>query len=346
MSGYSSNTFRYLQLAVLASVLAGGSASASSDPLPSDLLLHGIKLRQGVTASIHVEVRTNALMSRCAVLIHGFQHTGASWEPFADELPASRCVLAINLPGRAQSSLPQGLAFGELLLDDYTTAVIETLKRLKKDYQFQFKTIVGHSSGGLIVQMMQQRLREQGSSLRKEFNIREAVLLAPDPPAEVPFAAADSGVGLFFLALYGMEDPVLGSLMYIPPSDWPHLFFANLAGQVSPLALTPEELSATGYIAPPEPRGVFAQFLGLEGMKRPSATAGMFAHGTRLRLLAFENDPLILTGEGRDTYVHLTGDQSLACFDVVEGTYAVHDLYIADPEAVVSAIRDLVSCKY
>ena len=58
----------------------------------------------------------------------------ATWQPFAEALfegrPSLCRVAAINLPGRGGSTLPSGLAFGDLLLDDHVSAILSVLEAL------------------------------------------------------------------------------------------------------------------------------------------------------------------------------------------------------------------------
>ncbi|MEM8963934.1 MAG: alpha/beta fold hydrolase, partial [Acidobacteriota bacterium] len=304
-------------LVLFASPLAAVCLSATAD----GLLIGNVELRPGVFTDIHVTLMGDPDREDCQVTIHGGPYTAETWRPYAEALGPASCVLAIDLPGHGLSSVPTGIVYGELLLDDYVTTVIAVLDALES-IDIEPRTIIGHSLGGTVVQMTQQRLIDAGTNLEDAYDISEAILVAPDYPAEVTWAFVDSGAAGPIIQSFIVADPVLGNIMQISADVWPAFFFTNLAGEVVPGSPTPAEIVARGYVAPGEPELAIAQLLGLPPFTaRPSIDAGIFNEDedTRLRVIAYENDGFILLSETPGLYTHLTLDDSLECFIGVYG---------------------------
>ena len=326
---------------------------SSADELPwsgNGLLLEDIELRPGVQVDLFVDVHGDLENKRCHFAIHGGTFTAATWRPYAEALGLARggefCVLALDFPARRNSGLPSGALFGDLDLDDYATAVLAVLDRLE-DLDIEPETILGHSMGGTLLQMVQQRLVDQGTNLEKRFDIREAILVAPDLPAEVPWALGDGGGLSDLIEAFAVDEPGLGVLFEIPATLWPAFFFTNLAGDIAPGSPTVEEIEAAGFNALGEPLLAIHQLNGTGGFpSRPSIDAGLFTEDTRLRLITFGDDIYVQPGETAALYAHLTGDDSLACFALLEGPDTVHTLQISNPVRLVEAIDALADCEY
>lgn len=310
------------------------------------LLLADIELRPGVTVDLFVAIYGDIEAKRCQFAVHGGVYAAASWRPYAEALPGDPCVLAVDLPGRGGSSLPHGLIFGALFLDDYVTALIGVLERLE-DLDIEPTTILGHSMGGTLVQMLQQRLIDEGTNLEHRFDIREAILVAPDLPANVPWALGDSGQLSGLIEAFAVDEPGLGTLFEIPAALWPAFFFTNLDGVVVPSAPTPEEIEAQGYNALGEPLLAIHQLNGTGGFpSRPSVDAGIFTEDTRLRLVTYEHDGFVLPSETEALYHHLTGDASRRCFVLVEGADTTHAMQLSNPARLTEALAGIRHCTY
>ncbi|WAS91117.1 alpha/beta fold hydrolase [Nannocystis punicea] len=314
------------------------------------ILLADVALRPGVTVDLFVNVYGHlgsaGHAKKCQFAVHGGVFAAASWRPYAEALGEDACVLVVDLPLRGNSGSPKGAQFGDLDLFDYVTAIEEVLERLD-DRKIRPRTILGHSMGGTLVQMLQQRLFAEGSSLRKRFGIREAILVASDLPAEVPWALGDSGDLSGLIEAFAVDEPGLGLLFEIPVSLWPAFYFTDRDNNVVPGALTPEEIEAGGFNALGEPLRAIHQLNGTGPFtSRPSAQADLFEKGTRLRAIAYEEDIYVQLAESETLYRHLTGDATSSCFVPVLGPGAVHVLQFSDPQALVDAIASSEDCDY
>jgi pimeloyl-ACP methyl ester carboxylesterase len=319
----------------------GGHGAAVHHEVTS-VVLPDVTLRDGVTADLRVTVYLNGRRPCGGTVFaqHGAWHSAAVWEPFANALfdrvprahPPCR-VIALNLPGHGQSSQPEGALFGELTLDDYVTAVIGALDRLKA-LGIRPRTIVGHSMGGAIVQLVQQRLSGADTNLRRAYGVRDAVLfgsanLEPIPSLGVDYAA--------LFAAFTVSDPERGWVVAFPVPVWRLSMFGNLTGGFGPGTPTPEDIVARGYMEPMS-AGLVDAFV-----DRPYVDAELFDRrsGTALTVVSFEQDRLVPGALNRLLYEHLTGDATDRRFVVVPGTDSVHDLFISDPVALLSGMGQL-----
>jgi pimeloyl-ACP methyl ester carboxylesterase len=312
------------------------------------ILLEDVALRPGVTVDLFVNVygdlEFGGKSKNCQLAVHGGVFAAASWRPYAEALGEDACVLAADMPVRGNSGVPSGASFGDLDLFDYVTALEQILGRLHA-LGIRPRTILGHSMGGTLVQMLQQRLVDEGSSLRHRYKIREAILVASDLPAEVPWALGDGGDLSGLIEAFAVDEPGFGLLFEIPVALWPAFYFTDRDGDVVPNALTPAEIEAGGFNALGEPLRAIEQLNGTgQFTARHSADADLFAHGTRLRVIAYEEDIYVQLGESEALYRHLTGDESSGCFVPVYGPDTVHTLQFSNPQRLVDAIEASDDC--
>ncbi len=356
-----------LVLMVLLSVQA---ACAGGPPFPTpptddyDLFFDKVKLRPGVKCDIHVKVFVNDEQPRfgkTVFAVTGWGHSAETWDQYAEALfghpfkgPTTRRVVAIDLPGHGESGLPTGLSFGELLLDDYVTAMLATLDRLQ-DEGICPSEIIGHSQGGLLIQMLQEQLVQGGSSLFEEYGISRAVLLAAALPAPLEWPFLDVSWP-YFVAFLVPADPVLGWHFDVPAWMWPYFFFVNLDGVPSLDAPTPEQIEVRGYRAPgplfatmqvggsadpipgyPDPQPYFP---------RPEVSPGIFGlqSGTLLHVVTYADDPGVFPSDGTALFDHLVCCPWWSRNTVVEAEDdvhdRVHDLHISNPGAVIEAMSE------
>jgi len=328
-----------------------------------DLFFDKVKLRPGLKCDIHVKVFVNEedpLAGETVFAVTGWGHSAATWDQYAEALftdPHTRAeisqVVAVDLPGHGQSSLPTGIPFGELLLDDYVAAIVATLDGIEGVGIYPSE-IVGHSQGGLLIQMLQEQLVQGGSSLFEEYGISRAVLLAAALPAPLEWHFLDMSWP-YFLAFLVPADPVLGWHFDVPAWMWPYFFFINLDQVPSPDAPTPEEIETRGYRAPaplfaamqmgglvdpvpgyPEPQPYFP---------RPEVSPGIFGlqSGTLLHVVTYVDDPGVFPSDGMALFDYLVGDPSLSTNTIVDARDhvhdRVHDLHISNPSVIIKAMR-------
>jgi pimeloyl-ACP methyl ester carboxylesterase len=341
-----------LLLSVQAAYAGGPSLPPPTDDY--DLFLDQVELRPGVTTDIHVKVFVNdqpphPRFGKTVFAISGFCHSAETWDQYVEALfthpfkgPTTSRVVAINLPGHGQSTLPTGISFGELLLDDYVTAILATLDRLQDD-DICPSEIIGHSQGGLQIQMAQERLVQSGSSLFEEYGISRAVLLAPGIPGPLEWHFVDLGDQLMQFLV--PADPVLGWHFDVPALAWPVVFFSNMVDPPSPDAPTPAEIDARGYRAP-GPLFAGLQLVGGAPFSRPEVSPGIFGlqSGTLLHVVTYVDDFVVFPSEAIELYDYLVCCPWWSRNTVVEGAGEVrdrvHDLHISDPSVVIEAMSE------
>jgi pimeloyl-ACP methyl ester carboxylesterase len=330
-------------------------AFAMALPLPASasggdfsLSLSGVSLRPGVTSDINATVYVNQhfCLGGTVLAIHGFAHTGATWEPFADAMftdPLTRhgvCrIVAVDLPGHGQSSLPTGIAYGDLTLDDYVTGMLGSLDALKA-LGIRPRSIIGHSMGGLVMEMMQERLLAQGKDLRSRHGIVSAVALAPNTPAPMPWAFSDSGMAVQAFGPLVVVDEVRGATFSMDASTWRASFFTSTTGQLPAGTPSVEEIDALGWNVP-EPLLAGLQVVGVPPFpSRGFVSAGAFAPSrhTVFTLIHLGEDALALESEDLAAYQYLSGDTSGARFITVDDPEAVHDMHVSNPGLLIDSI--------
>ena len=312
-----------------------------------------VALRPGVAVDLHARVYVDegrdpasCGADKTAVAVYGFAHTAATWAPLAeamfDEPSSGICrVVAIDLPGHGGSGLPEGaLAFGDLLLHDYATALLGALDALAAQ-GVQPRAVVAHSQGTMVVQLAQDRLVAAGSSLRKAYGVQEVALLAPTMPNGLPWAFADNGTAAGLLAGLITGDATRGLYVAIPDFLWPVLFFSDLGGTTVAGAPTAADVASLGYGAY-EPLASALQLVGAPPFPgRPAVARGIFAgvQGTQLTVVAFEQDQLVRPAEADALFSHLTADRNGHKFSVVGGPRSVHDMFVSSPGELLAQVR-------
>lgn len=314
--------------------------------ITENIIVKDVELRPNVEVDIHVRVFVNG-QSRCRrtiFAVHDFAHTAETWKPFADALfndnssgPVVCRVAAINLPGRGDSTLPSGIQYGQLTLDDHVTAIIATLDGLRLRGE-RTRKLIGHSQGGLLIQMLQQRLAASRSSLRRRFGITHAILLAPALPQPIRWESQEV-FGAFdaIIEEFQTSDLSRGKIVDIPDAAFPGVFFSDRNNQLAAGAPTPSEVNSRGYNAP-APLFASLQLAGIEPFSRPFIDPGIFSQqrGTRLFMATYEQDILFRPREHASLYRYLIGaDRSRSRFVTVEGPETVHDLHLSDPMRLI-----------
>ena len=323
-------------------------AFAQNRPAPNQdyqIVIEDVALPSGPSTDLHLTVFVNEAapcMGRTVFAGPGFAHTAATFEPFAEALFAGDVagqvpcrVVALDFPAHGNSPAPAGGTFGILGLNDYVASVEAALAGLPA-YGLRPDTVIAHSQGGLVVQMTQQHLVDEGRSLRDAFGVRDVVLLAPVPPAEVAWSFADSGLAVALLGGFATANAELGPHFAIPDAVWPLLFFTEAGFVPSPNMPSGADVTLNGWNAP-EPFISALQLVGALG-PRPSVDAGIFGEGsgTSLTVVTFERDWIVTPAEGAAVHAHLTGTSGGAI--TVTGPRAIHDMYVSDPAELLAAL--------
>jgi pimeloyl-ACP methyl ester carboxylesterase len=294
--------------------------------------------------------------NKTLLAVHGLAHTGATFEPLANELfkktgrDKIARVLALNFPGRNGSGLPSNLQFGNLTVEDYRAVLLGVLDQLAK--QVNIEGIVAHSMGGLIVQTAQNSLRSAGTSLREEYGIKNVYLLASAIPNPLRWLFADSGAGADIAASLVSFDPILGLHLRLLSNDpaeqdrllgiWLRFFFTNSSREFA--AGTPFTTALESNYVSNEALIMILQLVGSNGFVRPSVNPGIFNKTVQkcFRIVVFSEDLAIpgenLLQEYRDLDSHLTGNGQSANVVFIDAPDAVHDMYIANPTEVAKVI--------
>lgn len=169
-----------------------GATSFAPDDFNAPITKHVIRVN-------HYFSDSGSAPRKGILCIHGFGDNSSIFEPLAQRLIATgkaTDVYAVDLPGHGYSGLSTYPYFGppvygELDVLEYASVVQELLEQM---VQIEFKninTIVGHSLGGLVIQLIQDRLLYMSSSLRASFGIENTVLIASDIPGALPWSGGD-----------------------------------------------------------------------------------------------------------------------------------------------------------
>lgn len=330
-------------------------ASSGSALTESSLQLE-VTLRGTSPVQIHAHVWDGGARGGATVLaVHGLSETGATYGPLANAIFQDRGlrrrirrVIAIDQPGHGESGVPDaatGLRFGDLAIEDYVGVVIDSIRALRSQ-RMAPSVLIGHSMGGLEVQVVQDTLLAQGTSLAR-LGVRRAILLAPVPPHGQPWTVPMSGD----LSPFVMTTPELGTFLQVPPLVFIAQSFGTPAGTLVANAPTEQEVTDAGYVGA-EPLSLVLQLVeapvqlpdGTTFMPaRPSVRERAFAarNGTLLELASFSLDPLVPAADLAQLYPYLTGDARNRLYTPVVADDAAHSMFVSNPETVLDALRSL-----
>ncbi len=306
----------------------------------------------GGVPSVSVSIKTDVIWNPnpgyggiTVMAVHGLAHTGNTMRPLAEELfdnPPNgvrvKKVILLNMPGRGGSGLPYGnpaVKFGDLTIEDEAQVLLGALARHE-----DVSVIVGHSKGGLDIQVAQQYLINNGKNLRGKFGITDVVLIASAYPSAVIDPFLESGAGLGLVDAYTTSNSSLGSFVSVDPDSFLNLFFTtDLNGGFVPGTPTVTELEALGYKSA-ESLAASIQTAGTANL-RPTVRANIFtcATGTQAHMIVGIHDVFNDPVQIGTLYQYLTGDASLANVTIVETADSVHDQYITNPAALVNAFN-------
>jgi len=353
-----------LTTAVLICTLLFVNAQTSQD---YNILIEDIEFQPGVTIDINVNVYVNENATNWAnhgkiFAVEGMAHTANCMQPLAEELflnPPQMEInefFAIDMPGRGGSGLPEGGSFllEDMYLEDYLAVIEGALDYLNNELNVYPSTIMGHSMGGLEVIMLQDKLVNEGTNMKKKYKIKNALLLAPAIPAPVDWSFINGG-GSSALVPYVDYSPDYGIYLNLPFYVWPYVFFTNtccyFAPNMVPGAPTPGEVLANGYNSI-EAGPILLQLAGMDPADlnlppsaypykpRPVVEEGIFKpkNGVQLTIVCDEFDKMMDPDDEWILYKYLTNEKHGKRFIIVLGDETCHDTHISDPHAVVELL--------
>ena len=337
------------------------SAQTSMD---YNIFIEDIEFQPGVTIDINVNVYVNENATNWAnhgkiFAIEGMAHTANCLKPLAEELflnPHQMEInefFAIDMPGRGGSGLPEGLnslgqpfLLDQMYIEDYLAVIEGAVRYLNDALNVHPTTIMGHSLGGLEVILLQQKLIDEGTNLRKAYGFKNAVLLAPGMPAPLDWAYINGGGSSGLYDYIDYFTPEYGTVLNLPYYVWPFAFFTNtccyLGPAMVPGAPTPAEVLANGY-ASIKPAPLLLQISGSPippGLPYPykprcEADPNIFKakNGVQLSIVSDEFDKMMAPSEEMALYEYLTGDNKHKRLFEVTGDETCHDTHISDPHA-------------
>ena len=195
--------------------------------------------------------------------------------------------------------------------------------------------------GGIILGMAQKQLLAQGTDLLRQYGIKDVIMIAPAPPAQVQGWRADPA-SIDLTPWTVSNDSTMGTYIKFPAKFTLNNCFKNLSGVTVPGA--PVEYLADPILSANESMKVVQEIFGKPPFsKRPMVDSGIFdwRHGTSLSVIGFSQDA-IYTPEGqRGIYKYLTGDPSGGLFSghrcfFVDSPDAVHAMFYSNPAALIS----------
>lgn len=286
---------------------------------------------KGSQLNIGADVYINhdaCITGKRVLFVHGMSQNALTYKPLIQHLFDTsnniRTAVAISMPARANSEIPtmekQGYLLGDLVINDYRDIVKQVLS------SGYFDEVVVHSLSGMTIQLVQNDLVANGSSLYQEYGITKVYLMAPVIPNEVSWFVVDSGLALELLSPYLVfGDTTYGNMLDIPIELTVGICYSRLDQTVVEGVPSVEDLTTH---TTKESLTVV-----LDMASKPSITANIFKDkGTDLYLINFSQDWVFQKAEHEALYVHLTGDNSYSNFIYVVDNDAVHSTYVSKPE--------------
>lgn len=336
--------------------------AATAFAAPNENISFNVALRSTGSVKIHAGIYNNPNARKGTVTVlalHGLTEVGSMYEPLAKAIFADatlrnvvKRVVAIDLPAHGLSGapvLPSPLTFGDLLIEDNVSVLIQSISYLRSIGKGP-QVVIGHSMGGLALQAAQEALLLKKSSLSR-MGVRSAILMAAVPARGTTwtrYPGAD-------VSAYIGPDANLGVIFNMPVAYCGFSGgFNTLSGAVIATAPTPEICIANGWMGP-EPIAALTELTGTAcqgnpddaastGLCRPVARAKAFApkNGTALAVLAFSQDVLAPIVDQAKLYTYLTGlksDTRGSLYRPVVSADAVHSMFVSNPAGMMSAIR-------
>jgi pimeloyl-ACP methyl ester carboxylesterase len=273
--------------------------------------------------------------ARNVFMVHGFGDNARLFEPLATALVASgkACrAMAIDLPAHGASEISTDPRFGprswgEIGVVDGADVVDQVLTALKAE-GVAVNTIVGHSTGGLIVQHLQATYASRGdASLKSKFGIDTTILIASDLPRALPWAAGDAPIAA------GLAKGLVVSLAHTDPAPYGTRVFLDYGTYLAlkysvngvPVPAAPSQNAAL-VLNDPEPYASAANIVGLD----PTGQTTNAVPRLYVPPALWAGDTLKVVWPDKDIFFTQTEMDALADYSK-PGTQAI---VVSDPQAV------------
>ncbi|TGN01608.1 alpha/beta hydrolase [Leptospira yasudae] len=280
--------------------------------------------------------------------IHGFGDNSSIFAPMAHRLLATgkaTDVYAVDLPGHGGSWLSTYALFGppvygELDMIEYTNVIQELLEQMKGERK-NINTIVGHSLGGLIIQLLQDRLLYESSSLLVRFGIQNTVLIASDIPSPLPWYGGDAPISDPYSAkalVVGFRvnstNALIGSYV-----DTPDSFFISSKYAVNNVPVSGAPSAADlSKLKNREPYASAANVVGLDpsgltnnAVSRMSVRRNIW-NGFNLKVAWLDKDPFFSQSESAGLADYLKAGLPLT---IISDSEAVHGAPYSKPDLLI-----------
>ncbi|MET0344260.1 MAG: alpha/beta fold hydrolase [Polyangiales bacterium] len=359
MSSFSTKAGALLALFVLGCGAADGASESSDEPSSVVLAQQAastidipVTVKGTGSATLKNRVYPNPTATETStttvIAVPSSAASGRVFEPLTAALladaelsPLVKQAVILDLPGHGESTLPTGVKYGDVNIDDNVDIVIQALEHLSKQGATP-SLLVGHGTGALYIASAQQKLLAKGSSLSK-LGVRIALFYSPVPSHGRPWTQPpqDPAVNSYF-----KTDEAQGTTYNQPAEAWVKAGFTSRSGVLAAGAPSAADVTAKGFIAP-EPLATILQLTetapatGGVVTNRPSVDAGIFAGTNRTVLItvAFSESASVAPTEVADFYQHLTGDATQKNYVTVDGADAVGSAHISAPAKVLEATR-------
>jgi pimeloyl-ACP methyl ester carboxylesterase len=332
-----------LTACLMSALTASVAAAADSD------VYFDVSVRGTGSATIHAKVYNNpANRGATTVLaVHGLTGTATTWQPlsaamFADSTlgRAVKRVVAIDFVGHGLSSvptLPAGVKFGDLLIEDNVSVLIQAIDKLKT-LNLGAQVILGHSMGGLAIQAAQETLLASNSSLAKK-GILGAILLSAVPNRGSVWTQPPPSDPTPYLVV---NNPTLGVYLDLPPAAAQQAAtWRTLTGALVPNVPSVQTIDTNDWVGI-EPLKTIVELTGTTAPAwRPFARQGAFKtqNGTLLVVISASQDILTPAVDQDDLYLYLTGSSGPLYRPVVAAD-AVHGMNMSNPSGLLAALRN------
>lgn len=277
-------------------------------------------------------------------LIHGFAHNASSFKPLIYYILSKykntiSKIYAIDIPGHGMSfdSFNSNI-FGTLNLKDHVDANLQVLDYLTSanvsENQENINYIIGHSLGGMILQMSEQRLK-QGSSLMEKYGVEGVMLIASTLPDGIPWDFAESGEFLKTMLPLIDKDENLGLYACVGDQTFRDVFLPGVPEDI----VTNDDIDtirSRESIWPGMEMGGYTLLPNI--FRRPIIDENIFAN-YRIASVSYENDSLLTRIELETLHEHLGGETDN--FHHITDGYPVHDGFYITPRSLRSALNYL-----